>query len=202
LTNGTLKTKATIINQSPSSVPVEGKKLKAYIISAFQLELRNQLAICMQCDLFPHQIISNELLPQGKIVEYYLDIEIDPLSAGGNSNFSSLGFILEKEKNRDYEIMPTGGMFGMMFGGMGGGMGFEPRVDLRGSLLQKGDRVGHLFSTATYNAKLGHLSIYLCEDIFEQYSDYYVSVVRTDCWGTLDHNVVMLKNAKVSTIFD
>jgi hypothetical protein len=46
----------------------EGWKHKAYNLSVFRLELRNQLAIFMQCEFFPNQILSNELLPKGKIV--------------------------------------------------------------------------------------------------------------------------------------
>lgn len=133
-------------------------------------------------------------------MHYTLDIEISPIQQTGNQTVSCVGFLLEKRKNHDFEI--KGGMFGMMmmFGGLG--LGPKPQVDLRESLLRKSDNVGHLFSTARYNFKLQELSFYLCKDLFDEYGDYYVSLVRTDCWGTLNHDMVKLKQAKCLSLLE
>ncbi len=125
-------------------------------------------------------------LPKGNPVRYTLSIEISPIQNTGNQNISCIGFLLEKRKDHDYEII-GGGMFGMMMMFGGGGGGPKPKVNFRDSLLKKGESVGHLFSTGRYNFKACELSFTLCEDIFEKYGDYYVTLVRTDCWGTVNH---------------
>ncbi len=194
LANAIVKTKATMNNSSPTSFPLaDSKTSRAYNLSCVQLELRNQLSVFASCGILPCQFLSvDQQLPKGKPVRYTLDIETSWIKNAGNPHVSCIGFLLEKRKDHNYEIM-GGGM--LMFG-----RGPKPLVDLRESLLRKGESVGHLFSTGRYNFKSGELSFTLCEDIFKKYGDYYLSLVRTDCWGTINHDVVKLNEAIVSSI--
>lgn len=207
----TLKTKALNMNKSPSPILPEGKKLNLYNISAFQLDLRNQLGIFVQCGFLPSQLLltQSQLLPMGKIVKCSLNIKLSSITGHGNQGVSCTGFFLEKKKNFGYVIQESfGSVMDMMemfsgSGGNGGGgrsKGPRPSVDLRESLLQYGDDIGHLFSTASYNLKEEILSFHMCEDIFYLYKDYAVSIVRTDCWGTVDHNIVYLKDAQLEPL--
>ena len=72
----------------------------------------------------------------------------------------------------------------------------KPLEDLREALLKKGDVVGHLLSTTRYNIKKHQLSFTMCNDIYEKWGEYFVSIVRTDCWGTVKHERIRLKEAR------
>lgn len=188
---GKLKTKATIVNQSPSAPLVDGKKLKVYNISAFQEDLRNELSIFMKQGLLPRVCTLSSKLANGEVSEYILDVTIDEDQFTGNQNISCIGFLLQKELNDDFEIRSLGGFF-MMFGNSSP----KPLEDLREALLKKGDVVGHLLSTTRYNIKKHQLSFTMCNDIYEKWGEYFVSIVRTDCWGTVKHERIRLKEGR------
>ena len=177
-----LMTNAVIVNQSLSLLPFE-QSYNKYDLSAFCLELENQIRLFILNGLLPDSILNTARLPVGKSRHYHLKIDgMNHLTSGDQERTPCLGFLLEKEINSDYRCN-----FMNSFLAMYGGFGSNPELySLRNDLIEKGDDVGHLFSCAQYNAKTELISFYMCEDIFEKFKDYYFSIVRTDKWTCLE----------------
>jgi len=192
---GILKTKAMLLNKSPSPVLVQ-KKMMSYNISAVQLDLRNQLAIFLHHELIPDNLVAIAHLPQGQPKRYVIDLGIYPFHIQqSNPCVSCIGFILEKKKNKAYRSQGSLGMMAMYAEMFGGEPDQAKPGQLRDDLLNKGNRIGHLFSSMQYNLKARKVSFDMCEDVFEQHKDFYLSLVRTDSWQILDHANVFLRDA-------
>ena len=189
-----LLTKAKPANTSPSSMPLE-KKRNSYNITAFQAELRNQLAIYIQNGLLPATMTFSKKLPIERAVLYSIKIQgIDVYTCGGKPTISCLGFLLEKKKNTKYESQNM--MLDAFLARMTNQGGLNRECHLRDDLLSKGKDVGHLFSCAQYNAKLHSLSFYMCTDMFKEFNNYHLTIVRTDSWKGVNHNPVRLRDAE------
>eukprot|EP00979_Chaetoceros_neogracilis_P002717 scaffold441_cov225-Chaetoceros_neogracile.AAC.2 len=191
-----LTTKALIANQSPSTAMVS-EKPKRYNLSAFRLELENQLSLFMQNGLLPDTILSMTNVPVASEKMYHLKIkEMEYLVRTGMKvqNLFNIGFLLQKETDDGYKKKEENPFLAMMIDAPTSQHGSK---SLRYDLLRQGNRVGHLFSCAGYNAVTNVISFCMCEAIFEEYRDYFLSIVRTDGWHCVNHPAIRLGEASI-----
>lgn len=183
-----LKTKASIINTSPSPVPSE-RKIQKHNITAFRLELENQVSMWLQDRSLPQVLLSTKSLPKGSARRYR--VTFDSVRENGYVSFNSLGFILEasfdsqgaKEDDRSETMMQ---MMQMMCG-MNGSLSMPPPKPskMRQDILGRGSKVGHVFSSCKWDYEQKSLEFWMCEDSFGAYQDHHVSLIRTDSWMRL-----------------
>jgi len=212
----TLVTKATLSNESPA-LYLDSKDVskKRFALSAFHTELANQTAIFLQNSILGFRLLDTSVLPTQKASLYELKLGgISPkyeqswaYEYGSVSSAMSLGFMLQKTKVRgDYDITTAARnnnngnpMFMMMAMMQGGGMpGSQKKPSkLRRDLLSSGDEIGHVFSCMNWDLANQTASFWMCEDVFEKFSDYHFRLIRTDGWFCLPHGDAKLGDAKL-----
>jgi|AntRauTorckE5430_2_1112549.scaffolds.fasta_scaffold02028_2 hypothetical protein len=173
------------------------EKPKRYNLSAFRLELENQLSLFMQNGLLPDTILSMTNVPVPSEKMYHLKIkEMEYLVRTGMKvqNLFNIGFLLQKETDDGYKKKEENPFLAMMIDAPTSQHGSK---SLRYDLLRQGNRVGHLFSCAGYNAVTNVISFCMCEAIFEEYRDYFLSIVRTDGWHCVNHPAIRLGEASI-----
>eukprot|EP00978_Attheya_sp_CCMP212_P006485 scaffold14886_cov44-Attheya_sp.AAC.3 len=198
-----LKTKAAEVNKSPSPIPTE-TLMNEYNMTSFRLELENQLGLFIQSNLFPSCVLTTQNLPVGKPTKYQIKTTAR-WSSAGVSGSSSLGFLLEKKKNPDFDA-PDDFMSGFpsfMSMMICGDMGDTEPSKLRQALLKNGSHAGHLFSCVDFRDSPSDasdnnctLTFWMCQDVYEKHKDHHFSLVRTDGWFRLDHDSIRLSDAK------
>ena len=207
-----LVTRATLSNESPA--PYLGSKdtsKKRYNLSAFNTELANQTAILIQNKMLGFRLLDTSVLPVQKASLYELKLggiesTYRPSWAykyGHTTSAMNLGFMLLKNESSDYGISTSasdGGntnpmfmMMAMMQGGMPGRQ--KKQSKLRRDLLSSGDKVGHVFSCMNWNLANQTASFWLCDDVFDKFSDYHFQLIRTDGWFILPHKAAKLGDA-------
>jgi hypothetical protein len=180
----TLMTKATLSNDSPA-LYLDSKDVskKRYALSAFHTELANQTAIFLQNSLLGFRLLDTSILPTQKASLYELKLGgISPkyeqswaYKYGSVSSAMSLGFMLQKTTVRgEYDITTAARNNNGMLGGQ------KKSSKLRRDLLLSGDEIGHVFSCMNWDLSKQTASFWLCEDVFENFSDYHFRLVRTD----------------------
>jgi hypothetical protein len=195
----TLMTKATLSNDSPA-LYLDSKDVskKRYALSAFHTELANQTAIFLQNSLLGFRLLDTSVLPTQKASWYELKLGgISPkyeqswaYKYGSVSSAMSLGFMLQKTKVRgDYDITAAARNNKGMLGGS------QKKSKLRRDLLLSGDEIGHVFSCMNWDLTKQTASFWMCEDVFENFSDYHFRLVRTDGWFCLPHGDAKLGDA-------
>jgi len=177
-------TKATLSNDSPA-LYLDSKDVskKRYALSAFHTELANQTAIFLQNSLLGFRLLDTSVLPTQKASLYELKLGgISPKYEqswaylyGSVSSAMALGFMLQKTKVRgEYDITTAARLNNGMQGGQ------KKSSKLRRDLLLSGDEIGHVFSCMNWDLSKQTASFWLCEDVFENFSDYHFRLVRTD----------------------
>jgi len=177
-----LTTKARIADESPSCTVEREASNKRYNLSAFSLELGNQLSIFIQNGLLPDSIVSVCGLPLGKRQRYSLKVDRKNLCVETGGVYAEMakftvGFFLER-LNSSYgkiDFSDFASIFNME-------QFRNPDTKFRTDLLENGDRVGHLFSCAEYDQNTNLLTFDMCEDTFQRFGDHFASIVLTDSW--------------------
>lgn len=196
----TLMTKATLSNDSPA-LYLDSKDVskKRYALSAFHTELANQTAILLQNSLLGFRLLDTSVLPTQKASWYELKLGgISPkyeqswaYKYGSVSSAMSLGFMLQKTTVRgEYDITAAARNNKGMLGSQ------KKSSQLRRDLLLSGDEIGHVFSCMNWDLTKQTASFWMCEDVFENFSDYHFRLVRTDGWFCLPHGDAKLGDAK------
>jgi tetratricopeptide (TPR) repeat protein len=200
-----LKTKALNVNETPAKIRPE-TKVQKYDLSPFRVELTNQMAIWIENKRLPRCLVTNDSLLKSRVSCFCIKIPGLPSECvvssshfNGIASFLSLGFMLERQVNRDYRYIAT-------IGSPGGVDQFMQRLQegtlpkirskLRKALVDTGDKVGHVFSCAAWNLHKKTMTFWMCDDIFEEYKSYCFSMIRTDGWCRISHGEIQLGDAE------
>ena len=215
---GLLKTRVILQNKVAPQVPNEEEtRVQKYNVSAFQLDLQNQINLWFQCRLLPStSILATNSFTPSNVSQYHLTLTgLGPLHFHASNLSAILGFLLEEEINPSFGV--AGSAVGedlnpmmMMALQMAGGAMAESRKRssrLRKELLDNGDKVGHVFSCVKVDSfsesssrEWGDshvkVSFWMSDDIFASYKSYHFSLIRTDAWYRLDHDTITLGDAQ------
>jgi hypothetical protein len=184
----TLKTKAEFPSSSP--ITFSGKtKLHRVDLQPFRIEVVSQIKIW--CSLYGDVLIPTtglSFLGNDRCNKYRLSLtcllavkgaSVD--GAGGLPQPMCLGFVLSDCKNPDGaedRLTPFLSSMDAMQG------------RIRSDALTKGSKGPMIFSCLGFNCNLPYdkdhsIEFYMSQSSFEVYSDYYISLIRTDSWNQL-----------------
>ena len=156
-----MKTKAIIVNESPAKIRPE-TKVQRHDLSPFRLELANQTEIWIENKRLPRCLITSDSSFKSRRVSCFCikipglpsESSVSASDFNGIASFLSLGFMLERQVNRDYRYIPHDT-------DIPGPVELTQRLEadtlpkarskLRQALVDRGNKVGHVFSCATYN---------------------------------------------------
>lgn len=206
-----LVTKATLSNDSPASALSRNNvSKKVFNLTAFRAELGNQVAMLMQSNMLGVKLLATNNLPSGNVTRY--ELKIDGISRpyscawtyGGFSGASSLGFMLAKSSEVEFDICtgassgrsnPMFMMMSMMNEGRGGMPSSTKTSELRQALLSSGDDIGHVFSCMEWDLDTQTVTFWMCDDLFDKFKSYHFKLIRVDGWFTLPHDEALLGDA-------
>jgi hypothetical protein len=206
-----LKTKALIVNESPAKIRPE-TKVQQYDLSTFRLGLANQTDIWIENKRFPRGLVTNDSSLKSRVSCFCIKIPglhsesgVSASDFNGISSFLSLGFMLERQVNRDNRYIPkdtgipgTVEFMQRLEAGTSPKVRSKVRSKLRQALVDTGDKVGHVFSCATWNLHKKTMTFWMCNDIFEEYKSYCFWIIRTDGWCRISHGEIQLKGCRTS----